>query len=182
MKRSFVAKLEFEFTGHLTIEIARFYCFLFLPSFFSLCESDADFYEISFAVYLHRDDRCSHFFYFCLESVDLIFFHEDISFSFGFYESTPSFVLSDVDPGSARVSFMYEDIGSLEIDASISDTFYFFTEELDTCLILFDDLIVEEGFFIICEDDFLTCRKGHVEIIDKSDKKQLAFHIKYDKI
>ena len=73
------------------------------------------------------------------------------------------------------VSFVYEYIGSLEIDTSISDTFYLFTEELEPCLILFDDLVVEEGFFIISEDDFRAWFLGHVEIIDKSRKKQLAF-------
>ena len=87
-----------------------------------------------------------------------------------------------MDTSDARVSVVYEDIGSLEIDASISDAFYFFAEEFYTCLILFDDLIVEEGFFIICEDDFLAWWRGHVEIIDKSDKKQLAFLFICDKI
>ena len=80
------------------------------------------------------------------------------------------------------VSFVYEYIGSLEIDTSISDTFYLFTEELESRFILFDDLVVEEGFFIISEDDFRGGFSRHVEIIDKCMKKQLAFHIKCDKI
>jgi hypothetical protein len=40
------------------------------------------------------------------------------------------------------------DIGSLEIGLPSTKALYLSTVELHTCLILFDDFIVEEGFFI----------------------------------
>ena len=174
--------LEFEFFCHFSIEVTRFDGFFFLPCFFSFCQSNTKLDEISFAVDLHRNDRCSHFFYFGLKTKYFWFFHKDLTFTLGFYESSASLVLSDMYTSSIGVSLVYEYVGSLEIDTSISDTFYLFTEELESRLILFDDLIVEEGFFIISEDDFRGGFGRHVEIIDKCMKKQLAFHIKCDKI
>ncbi len=58
-----------------------------------------------------------------------------------------------MDARRVGMSFVYKDIGSLEIDTTVSYTFYFLSRELYPCLILFDDLIVEESFFIVSEDD-----------------------------
>ena len=49
--------LELEFAFHLTVEITRFDSLFFLPGFLSFGESYTDLDEVSFAIYLHRDDR-----------------------------------------------------------------------------------------------------------------------------
>ncbi len=87
-----------------------------------------------------------------------------------------------MDTSRVGVSFTHEYIGSFQIHTTISYAFYLFTEELQACLILLDDLIVEEGFFIFCEDSLRACIFLHSEIIDKIMKKQLAFLTKCDKI
>lgn len=74
--------LKLKLLRHLAIEITRFDTFFFLPRFFSFCESYAYLDEISFAIDLYWDDRCSHFFYLRLEAYYLTFFEEDFAITF----------------------------------------------------------------------------------------------------
>lgn len=149
MNRSeIIVILEVKFSHGLTIEITFFDSILLFPGLLSSYECDAHFYEISFAVDLHRNNRCTHFFDFGFEADDLIFIQEELSFSFWIEFSHASFILSNMNACGKWSSTGNEYIGALQVDTSISDTFYLFSEELDACFVLFDDLIVEMSLSI----------------------------------
>ncbi len=65
-----------------------------------------------------------------------------------------------------------EDIGSTQVDTSLANTLDFFSIELDPCLELFDDLIVESSLSIVC-----ICMSWaqlfHAGIIEKIRKKKV---------
>lgn len=167
--------LKFKFSSYFTIKVTRFYTFFLLPCFLALCKSNTKLYQIPFAIYLHRDEGRSHFFHFDFESLYFTFFEKECSLTFWLEYTDPSLIVSYVYSSGVGISFLYEYVWSFEVDASVSDTFHFFAIELDTCLILFDDLVVEVCFFILCEDDFCFFLGVHAEIIDKCRKMQLAF-------
>ena len=153
MNRSeIIVILEVKFSHGLTIEITFFDSIFLFPGLLSSYECDAHFYEISFAVDLHRNDRCAHFFDFGFESDDLIFIQEEFSFSFWIELSHASLIFSDVNTSGKWSSTSNKDIGALQVNTSISDTFYLFSEELYTCFVLFDDLIVEMSLSIFGVD------------------------------
>lgn len=146
-----------------------------MPDFFSFRKGNAEFYQIPFTIDLQRDNRRSHFLDFCFESEDFIFFEENLSFTLGLIYTISSFILRDMYPSSIGMSFIDKYIGSFEIDTSISHTLDLLSVELQPCLILFDDFIIKERFFIFGKDDFWARTLTHAEIIDKSSKKQLVF-------
>jgi hypothetical protein len=131
---------------------------------------------------LYRDDRSSHFLDLGLEAEYLTLLEKYLSISLGRDDPRPALILSYMDTSDVRVSFIDEDIGSFEVYTPSPHALHLFTEELQSSLILFDDFVVEEGFFVLCEDDLPIVFLDHVEIIDKCMKKQLAFLLKYDKI
>ena len=78
--------------------------------------------------------------------------------------------------------FIDEDIRSFEVDAPIADALHFLTVELQSCLILLDDFVVEERLFIIREDDFFCYFCHSAVIIEEKRKNQLVNMKIYDKI
>jgi hypothetical protein len=96
--------------------------------------------------------------------------------------SHASLEFSDVDSDESGISFRDEDIGSLQVYTAISHAFYFFAIELHTCLILLDNLVVEESLFIVREDDFFLSFLHVSPSIREIEKNQLARVEIYDKI
>lgn len=77
-----------------------------------------------------------------------------------------------MDSDEYRTSTRDEDIGSTEIDTSLTNTLYLFSIELYPCLEFLDDLIVESSLSIVC-----ICMSWaqlfHAGIIEKIRKKKV---------
>ena len=81
-----------------------------------------------------------------------------------------------MDSDEYRTSTRDEDIGSTEIDTSLTNTLYLFSIELYPCLEFLDDLIVESSLSIVC-----ICmgwaQLFHAGIIEKIRKKKVENEI-----
>ncbi len=158
-----------EFFGSFSIEISFFEEIFLLPFFSSASECHANFEKVSVEKNFLCDECCPHFFDLLREEGDFFFCEEQYAFAFRieFFVGVV-FIFGDVETDDDRSPVVDRDVGSLEVCLAGTEALDLGTEQYYTGIVLFDDLVVEEGFFV--RDDGDVRGLFHGDSIHKKEK------------